>query len=210
MTTGVTWFGDRAVQVRLGDVRDRAAILAALGAALPDLEVRAGLESMLVVAPRPDPGLLHRVRASVPDLAGVPDAVAASSLVEVPVAYTGPDLDLAATALDCTASEVAAAHQAQGWIVAMMGFAPGFGYLVPEGEPVLPWDRVGRLPQPRTRVPAGSVGVAAGMSAVYPAAMPGGWLLVGTTTVALFDAADEERPALLEPGARVRFRWAPS
>jgi biotin-dependent carboxylase-like uncharacterized protein len=85
--------------------------------------------------------------------------------------------------------------------VAFTGFAPGFGYLV---SPDWPYD-VPRLASPRTRVPAGAVGLAAGFTGAYPRETPGGWRLIGTTDASLFDP-DAASPALLAPGTRVRFR----
>jgi KipI family sensor histidine kinase inhibitor len=68
---------------------------------------------------------------------------------------------------------------------------------------------VPRLAAPRTRVPAGSVGIAGGFTGAYPRSTPGGWRLIGTTDAVLFDP-DSAAPALLPPGTRVRFTEAPS
>jgi allophanate hydrolase subunit 1 len=87
----------------------------------------------------------------------------------------------------------------------MMGFAAGFGYRVPEGPWLLDWSSVARRDRPRDRVPAGSVALAAGMSAVYPEEMPGGWQLLGHTSARLFDAANASSPSLLRPSDTVRF-----
>ena len=87
--------------------------------------------------------------------------------------------------------------------MAFTGFAPGFGYLI---GGAWPFD-VPRLESPRARVPAGAVGLAAGYTGAYPRETPGGWRLIGTTSATLFDAA-AAAPALLPPGARVRFREA--
>ena len=94
-----------------------------------------------------------------------------------------------------------AQHAAARWSVAFTGFAPGFGYLVSADWP---YD-VPRLEAPRTRVPEGAVGLAAGFTGAYPRETPGGWRLIGTTRAQLFDP-DAASPALLAPGARVRFR----
>lgn len=207
MTVGsVAWFGDRAVVVTLTEPGTRAVVAAGLAESLPGCDVRTGMESVLVVAPEPDAGLLAAVEEAA---AGLDAARAVSrgplSQVEIPVDYSGADLDEVARMLGCAVDAVVAAHQAQSWSVAMMGFAPGFGYLVPLGEPALDWARLDRRDSPRQQVPRGSVAVAAGMSAVYPASMPGGWHLLGHTTAVLFDAADEVRPTMLQPGDRVHF-----
>jgi KipI family sensor histidine kinase inhibitor len=98
------------------------------------------------------------------------------------------------------ADEVVRRHTGTEWTVAFCGFAPGFGYLTPDGEP---WD-VPRRDSPRTRVPAGAVALAGGFSGVYPRESPGGWQLIGRTDVAVFDVA-RDPAALLRPGVRVRF-----
>ncbi|WP_392543600.1 allophanate hydrolase subunit 1 [Oryzobacter telluris] len=120
--------------------------------------------------------------------------------VEVPVVYDGPDLDDVAARTGLTRAEVVAAHTGTPWRVAFGGFAPGFAYLV-GGDPRLV---VPRRASPRASVPAGSVGLAGEFSGVYPRASPGGWQLLGTTDVVLWDA-DRDPPALLAPGSTVRF-----
>jgi KipI family sensor histidine kinase inhibitor len=201
-----SWYGDCAVAVDIDEVGARLAAAALLSAELPEHDVRMGMASLLVVAEEPDPDLLATVisvlsRASL-EPAGGPEP---GRVVRVPVRYEGEDLADASAALGCDIDDLVRAHQQQHWRVAMMGFAPGFGYLVPEGAHLLDWHRLPRRDQPRTSVPAGSVAIAAGMSAVYPAAMPGGWHLVGTTTVVLFEPREPAAPTLLRPGDRVVF-----
>ena len=125
---------------------------------------------------------------------------AAGGVVEIPVTYDGADLPDVAKLTGLTEREVVALHTAAEWTVAFIGFAPGFGYLV-GGDPRLV---VPRRAEPRTRVPAGAVGLAGEFSGVYPRESPGGWQLVGRTDLALWDL-DRDPPALLVPGARVRF-----
>ncbi len=121
----------------------------------------------------------------------------------IPVVYDGPDLDAVAGATGLTRAEVIDAHTGTGWTVAFTGFAPGFGYLV-GGDPRL---EVPRRSTPRTRVPAGSVGLAGPFSGVYPRSSPGGWQLIGTTAAELWQPR-RDPPALLAPGTRVRFARA--
>ena len=125
---------------------------------------------------------------------------ARGAVVEVPVTYDGPDLDDVARLTGLTPDEVVSAHTATPWRVAFGGFAPGFAYLV-GGDPVL---RVPRRDHPRPSVPAGAVGLADEFSGVYPRASPGGWQLLGTTALTLWDV-DRDPPALLTPGTTVRF-----
>jgi biotin-dependent carboxylase-like uncharacterized protein len=121
-------------------------------------------------------------------------------LVEVGVCYDGEDLAEVARLCRLDAAEVVRAHTAAPWTVAFTGFAPGFAYLS-GGDPRLD---VPRRAEPRTRIPAGSVGLAGPFSGVYPRVSPGGWQLIGRTGLAMWDLARDE-PALLAPGMRVRF-----
>jgi len=164
------------------------------------LDAVAGARTVLVIT---EPGswdlgeLAGRV-AAVP----VPRAdPAGQALAEIPVLYDGPDLAEVARLTGRPAREVIARHAAGQYTVGWLGFSPGFGYLTGL-DPVL---EVPRLATPRLRVPAGSVAIAGGLSAVYPSESPGGWRLLGRTTAALWNAG-REPPALLAPGMRVRFR----
>jgi len=121
-------------------------------------------------------------------------------VVEVPVRYDGEDLAEVARLTGLGETGVVRAHTGTDWSVAFTGFAPGFAYLT-GGDPAL---RVPRRSTPRTRVPAGAVGLAGELSGVYPRASPGGWQLLGTTDLPVWDA-ERDPPALLRPGARVRF-----
>ncbi|MEJ5943825.1 allophanate hydrolase subunit 1 [Pseudokineococcus basanitobsidens] len=159
--------------------------------------------------------LLLHVDPEGGDVAAVGDAVRAArpergerargGLVEVPVVYDGEDLDEVGRLTGWGADGVVERHTAQEWTVAFCGFAPGFGYLVAGGDPPAgeAW-QVPRRSSPRTRVPAGSVALAGEFSGVYPRESPGGWQLVGRTGLDVFDLR-RDPPALLVPGARVRF-----
>lgn len=120
--------------------------------------------------------------------------------VVIPVRYDGPDLDTVAGRIGRSIAEVIEMHSGSHYEVAFCGFAPGFAYL----RGLAPDLHLPRRTTPRTRVPVGSVAIAAEYSAVYPTASPGGWHLLGTTERKLFDVALEP-PALLQPGTRVRF-----
>lgn len=124
-------------------------------------------------------------------------------VIEIPVCYGGeggPDIDAVALHAGLSVDEVIALHSACEYRVAMLGFAPGFPYLLGM-DPRL---AMPRLSTPRARVAAGSVGIGGSQTGVYPRSGPGGWRLIGCTTMTLFDAA-REPPAALEPGDRVRF-----
>ena len=122
----------------------------------------------------------------------------------IPVRYTGPDLAYVATQTGLTPDQVVERHSSREYLVYLLGFVPGFGYLGDlDSSLVLP-----RRATPRTRVPAGSVAIAGAQTAVYPLATPGGWHLIGSTTTMMFDPA-REPAALLKAGDRVRFEPAP-
>ena len=143
-------------------------------------------------------GVSEALRAGGPPDAGVRPA---ERPVVLDVRYDGPDLLYVARAAGLDVAEVVARHTGSEHVVAHGGFAPGFAYL--DGlDPAL---HLPRRATPRSRVPAGSVAVAGGCSAVYPSASPGGWHLLGTCGTVLFDPRRDE-PALLAPGTRVRFR----
>jgi KipI family sensor histidine kinase inhibitor len=128
-----------------------------------------------------------------------PTAVTAEAdPLSIPVTFDGPDLATVAKIADMSEEAVVAALTETVFTVAFGGFAPGFAYL--SG---LPWT-VPRRDNPRPRVPAGSVALAAEFAGIYPTASPGGWQLVGRTDTVLFDI-DRDPPALLTPGRAVRF-----
>jgi 5-oxoprolinase (ATP-hydrolysing) subunit B len=123
--------------------------------------------------------------------------------VEIRVRYggaDGPDLDEVAAVHDLSPSDVVELHADATYRVLFLGFAPGFAYL--GGLP--PGLATPRRSTPRTRVPAGSVGIAGEQTGVYPLAMPGGWQLIGRTDTVLWDLS-RPSPALLQPGDLVRF-----
>jgi inhibitor of KinA len=135
------------------------------------------------------------------DPAPVPETSGAA--IEVPVCYggdLGPDLGSVAALAGCTEAEVIELHCSREYRVFMVGFVPGFAYM----GPVDPRLALPRRANPRTRVPAGSIGLAAGQTGVYPMETPGGWHLIGRTPVKPFDQRRAE-PVLFRPGDRVRF-----
>src|SRR5690348_7692945 len=121
-------------------------------------------------------------------------------LIEIPVRYDGEDLPEVAELLGITPEEVILRHTGAEYTVAFAGFAPGFAYMVAPGADL----EVPRRKTPRTRIPAGAVGLAGPFSGIYPRESPGGWQIIGTTPLAMFDLG-RERPALLQPGDRARF-----
>lgn len=124
-----------------------------------------------------------------------------AKIVEIPVVYDGEDLAEAAGMLGIDAEELIRRHTEADYSVAFTGFAPGFAYLsAPDAQL-----SVLRRKSPRTRIPAGAVGLAGAFSGIYPRESPGGWQLIGITPLVMFDP-EREPPTLLAPGDRVRFQ----
>lgn len=126
-------------------------------------------------------------------------------LVIIPVCYGGeygPDLETVAKHAGLTPEEVVARHTAPEYLVYMLGFLPGFAYLGGLDETIA----CPRLDTPRTRIPAGSVGIAGMQTGIYPLSSPGGWQLIGRTPEKLFSLAENQEQFLLRSGDRVRFQ----
>jgi KipI family sensor histidine kinase inhibitor len=157
---------------------------------LADLDHAAALARVLAAINNPEPD------------AGA-DAGHQLRTVDIPVDYGGPhgpDLSFIAERTGLSERAVVDLHAGGEYTVGFLGFTPGFAYLL--GLPAAL--AAPRLATPRTRVPAGSVGIAGAQTAVYPGATPGGWRLIGIARVRMFDPSRDE-PALLRPGDRVRF-----
>jgi len=141
-----------------------------------------------------------RVQAELPHWEVPPLSPREGAVLEIPVRYDGPDLADVAAHWGVDVPEVARIHSAAEFRVAFCGFAPGFGYLTGLDKRY----EVPRRATPRTAVPRGSVALAGPYTGVYPRASPGGWQLIGSTDVVLWDHA-RVPAALLSPGVRVRF-----
>lgn len=124
--------------------------------------------------------------------------------VEIPVCYggeLGPDLAFVAEHAEMSPAEVIRLHSGTDYLIYMLGFTPGFPYLGGLDERLA----TPRLRTPRTRVEAGSVGIANQQTGMYPVASPGGWQLIGRTPLKLF-APERERPFLYRAGDLIRFK----
>ena len=121
-------------------------------------------------------------------------------LHRIPVVYDGPDLQAVASALGLSPQKVVEIHSRPIYRAFLIGFVPGWAYLGPlPDELVLP-----RRPDPRRQVPAGSVAIAGHQTGIYPLTSPGGWHLIGRTSVRLF-LPDSDPPSLFRAGDRVKF-----
>ncbi|WP_347954944.1 carboxyltransferase domain-containing protein [Gordonia aichiensis] len=180
---------------------------------LPMCDVVVGADTVLVEA-LPGAGLdrlsilriARDARAHAPGTDPATDS--AASPLTVPTVYDGADLASAADLAGVSTDRLIRAHSRVVWTVQFMGFAPGFGYLVPhpdaDADDTAILARITRRAQSRPSVPAGSVAIAAGYSAVYPRTSPGGWFLLGHTDIPLWNSAANP-PAALHAGRQVRF-----
>lgn len=124
-------------------------------------------------------------------------------LIEIPVYYaseSGEDLDALARSKGLSPADVIDIHSAQEYRVYAIGFAPGFAYLGDVDERIA----APRLVTPRQTVPRGAVAIADRQTAVYPAASPGGWNLIGRSPQRMFDP-QAPNPMPVSVGDRVRF-----
>lgn len=127
----------------------------------------------------------------------------AGRVVDIPTAYSGPDLARVAECSGLPLSEVIRRHAAPLYRVHCLGFSPGFPYL----GGLDPQLATPRLATPRVRVEAGSVAIGGEQTGIYSVRGPGGWNLIGRTAVRLFlpNAASVEEAVLLRAGDRLRF-----
>ncbi|NUR95297.1 MAG: allophanate hydrolase subunit 1 [Kribbellaceae bacterium] len=189
--------GHRALLVELDDLDEVLGYYAALAAEPPPdvVDIVPAARTVLVTTS----GDLAALSRTLQEVTPAPDHRTAGDLINIPVVYDGEDLGDVADLLGCSAEEVIARHTSEEWTVAFSGFAPGFGYLTSTGG----WD-VPRRTSPRTKVPAGAVALGGEFSGVYPRESPGGWQLIGRTSVQIFDSG-RDPAALFHPGRRVRF-----
>ena len=130
-------------------------------------------------------------------------STAAGRLVEVPVCYGGDyghDLAFVAQHAGLPEQQVIDIHCGRDYRIFMLGFLPGFPYLGGMDERIV----CPRLQTPRTKIPAGAVGIGGKQTGIYPLASPGGWQLIGRTPLRLFDPAGGGKLPYAA-GDRIRF-----
>lgn len=127
-------------------------------------------------------------------------SAAGGRLIEIPAVYGGHDLADVAARSAMTTDELIAAHSGAVYWAFFLGFMPGLAYC----GMLDPRIDAPRLETPRARVPAGSIGIANGQTVIYPFESPGGWRLIGRTSLVMFDPR-RDPAALIAPGDRVRF-----
>ncbi len=207
---GIRDAGDSAILLELEPVIDAAVNARAIAIATAVRDQRlAGVRDVIPtyrsVAVHFDPltSDIDSLRDTMRQAAASPRLSSSGSLVEVPVAYggdNGPDLDEVAAFAKLPARTVIDRHCAPEYRVFMLGFIPGFAYMgIVDDSIAAP-----RKATPRTRIPAGSVGIAGRQTGVYPRPSPGGWQLIGRTPLQVFDPT-REPASLFRAGDRVRF-----
>ncbi|MBO9648327.1 MAG: 5-oxoprolinase subunit PxpB [Variovorax sp.] len=166
-------------------------------------EVLPGMNNLTLLF---DPEQIDGVELEVQVLSAWPQLGAAAvegRRIEIPVIYggeSGPDLADVAAHTKLSAAEVVRRHSEGDYVVYLLGFLPGFAFM----GGLAPELATPRRPAPRVAVPTGSVGIGGEQTGIYPLVSPGGWNLIGRTSVPLFDPT-AEAPTLLRPGDRVRF-----
>lgn len=133
----------------------------------------------------------------------VSEEASEARVFEIPVCYGGeygPDIANIAENAGLSEQEVIDIHCSKDYLIYMLGFLPGFVYLGGLDERI----HTPRLANPRISIPAGSVGIAASQTGIYPLNSPGGWQLLGMTPVKTYDP-ERETPILVEAGDYIRF-----
>jgi KipI family sensor histidine kinase inhibitor len=198
--------GDTAVLAELGTRLDTAlnTRAIALAAALKKRrDVRHAIAGYASVTVHFDPNQATHdsLAAAIKRLAAKrPPMEEPGRLHRIPVTYNGPDLGDVAARLDLSPEKIIELHTGPIYRVFMVGFVPGWAYLGPLAEEL----ELPRRDVPRTQVPAGSVAIAGRQSGIYPLPTPGGWHLIGRTSVKLF-LPDSDPPCLFRAGDRVKF-----
>ncbi|MFD3166413.1 5-oxoprolinase subunit PxpB [Herpetosiphon sp. NSE202] len=163
------------------------------------LDVVAGLETVTVVFNLAKTNA-RQVRRGIHRLHVTQQTLPTPTIHRIPLRYDGIDLAEVAERCSLNIEQVIALHSQAEYRVAMVGFLPGFPYL--DGLPAalhLP-----RRATPRAKVAAGSVAIANDQTGIYPQSSPGGWHILGTTPLRLFDP-QASPPALLNAGDIVYF-----
>ena len=175
MSRRLLGYGSAGVLLECADLDEVIGLLSPVRKHPKIIEVIPGARTLLLRLREP---LTESDRRNLLTLPVAPPTKLFAAPIVIKVDYSGPDLDSVARHLGCSAEDVVALHSGQLWTVGFCGFAPGFGYLYGEHDRL----RVPRLESPRTRVPAGAVGLADHWSGIYPRSGPGGWQLIGRTS----------------------------
>ncbi len=196
--------GDDLISISVANSREAQDLALRLRESKAYLEAVAGIDSVVVqfdIASKDR----NEIEKQIAEVLAEPGNTRASAqpVVEIPVCYggeAGPDLAGVCEQLGMTRDEFIALHSGREYEVDLVGFTPGFAYIGGLDKQL----NVSRRQEPRVCVPAGSVGIAGGMTGLYALQGPGGWPLIGRTSFILFDAAADD-PFVLTPGSKVVF-----
>jgi KipI family sensor histidine kinase inhibitor len=139
----------------------------------------------------PDKADPDSLEAWLRDLSPSDEPAEPSRIIRLPVLYDGADLADVASKTGLTIEQVIARHSDPAYDVFAVGYQPGFPYA---GYLRSPLDRIPRRPEPRLKVPAGSVAIAARQTGVFPSELPSGWNLLGRTPLSIVDVAAHRFP----------------
>jgi len=198
--------GDTALLAVLGSRLDTALNTRAIGLAgalrkRRDVRQAVAGYASVTVHFDPDQTTLEALGTAVKRLAAKrPKESIPGRLHRIPVVYDGVDMPEVSDALNLSPGEIVALHTRPIYRVFLVGFVPGWAYLGPLPEEL----ELPRRHAPRTQVPAGSVAIAGRQTGIYPLPVPGGWHLIGRTTVKLF-LPSSDPPCLFRAGDRVKF-----
>ncbi len=131
------------------------------------------------------------------------DQQTSNQIINIPVCYDatfGFDLEELTSFYQLTKEEIIEIHSSAVYTVYMIGFVPGFPYLGGLSEKLT----APRKQNPRSVIPAGSVGIAGKQTGIYPLETPGGWQIIGRTPLKLFDV-NKQQPSLLKAGDKIKF-----
>jgi len=126
------------------------------------------------------------------------------SIIEIPVCYDaslGIDLQNAIKASNCSIDELIQQHSDKIYTVYCLGFLPGFAYMGDVPNAI----QLPRHPSPRSKVLAGSVGIAGRQTGIYPSTSPGGWQIIGRTPIKIFDPTSTSL-TLFKAGDQIKFK----
>ncbi|MDT3959393.1 5-oxoprolinase subunit PxpB [Staphylococcus kloosii] len=137
------------------------------------------------------------------DLNSIANEFAEPRIINIPVLYGdeyGPDLEEVAQHNDLNIDEVVSIHSSNPYLIYLLGFMPGFPFLGGLSEKI----HTPRRNEPRTKIPAGSVGIANNQTGLYPKQSPGGWQIIGQTPIDVFNI-NREPMCLYQPGDYIKF-----
>ena len=111
------------------------------------------------------------------------------------------DIERLSSKLKLTKKEILEKYLNKEYFCYMTGFIAGMPFLGDIDKKI----RLERLETPRVKVPKGAVGITEQFTNIYTFESPGGWNILGSTPIKIFDQKNEKQPILINPGDRVLF-----